>query len=88
MAKDTSAKAATAPEAAEAEKQRLADELAAKDSATTPPEQDSDEDMVEVKNAGERNVHTSRGKLEKDATLSLPEPEAAALVKKGLVKTV
>ena len=46
------------------------------------------EKTVEVVNAGARCVHTSRGKMVKDATKALPETEAAALVKKGLVKTV
>lgn len=48
----------------------------------------SKEKVVEVKNAGARSVHTSRGKMVKDATKALPEAEAAELVKAGLVKTV
>ena len=43
---------------------------------------------VKVKNFGTRSVHTSCGKMVKDETKALPEAEAAALVKKGFVKTV
>lgn len=44
-------------------------------------------DHVEVVCSGE-NVHTSKGKLVKGMTKHLPEDEAAALSKKGLVKPV
>lgn len=48
----------------------------------------SKEKVVEVKNAGAQSIHTSCGKMVKDATNALPEAEAAELVKAGLVETV
>lgn len=96
MAKEDNAKAATAPEAKaqpEAKAATAPESLdntnpnGSLDEQSNAPEP-AKEATVEVKNAGARSVHTSRGKMVKDATKALPEAEAAALVKKGLVKTV